>query len=375
MINLLKIVLWILIPIVLFNSPKLEQNTYKIVSHEVTVKHPGEKEPVKTILEEIQNEEGLPIEYTMNVYSVICLEEVCKIIPVKLYWNAIGVYKKYELAEGETLEKYEADLFESKDYIKLQSILANDDSPFKDVYIDEILTVPDEHGNEDVDAVSGATALELDEKDTVPGAALTCFTLWHWANGNVISIIKNQTGLSASDQQLQDYILHENNAYFHIALRELQNRSLYTKPVIDTIIKKALKDNTLLRTVFNYLKITSPELYFYATKRLFFEGEKEQKLAAIQSLRKTNFDIPSSYLDGFSSEISKLSSYQEVSLLLGLMENKNPNSKVVIENVFPLLETNILIARRSYWFLKNQELNLEQSKQLQAFYEKYKSRL
>lgn len=341
----------------------------------MVIKHPGEKEPVKAILEEVQNENGLPIEYIMDVYSVICLEEVCKIIPVKLYWNAVGVYKKYELAEGETLEKYEADLFEPEDYIKLQSVLSDDYSPFKEVYIDEILTVPDEHGNEDVDAVSGATALELDEKDTVKGAALTCFTLWHWANGDVVSIIKNQTGVSASEEQLREYISHENNVYFHIALEELQNRDLFTKPIIETIIKKVLKDDTLLRTSFNYLKKASPELYFYAAKRLFFEGGKEQKLAAIISLRAINYEIPDAYLDNFSSEINKLNSYQEVSVLLGLMESKNQNSKTVIENVLPLLNADFLIARRAYWFLSNQKLNDEQQRVVNHFHERYQSKL
>lgn len=375
MISIIKIYSWFLIPFLLFFNLKTNQRSYKTIPHEVVIKHPGEKEPVKTILEEIQNEEGLPIEYTMDVYSVICLEEVCKIIPVKLYWNAIGIYKKYELEKGETLEKYEADLFEPEDYIKLQSILSNDDSPFKEVYIDEILTVPAEHGNEDVDAVSGATALELDKKDTVPGAALTCFTLWHWANGDVVSKIKKQTGLSASEEQLQEYILNKNNAYFDIALTALQNRDSYTKPVMNTIIKKVLKDDTLLRASFNYFKKAPPELYFYSAERLFFEGGKEQKLAAIQSLREIDYEIPNNYLNGFSSEISKLNSYQEVSLLLGLMESKNNNSKTVIKNVLPLLDADFLIARRSYWFLKNQLLSKEQQEKLKTFFEVNKNRL
>ena len=373
MIQFIKTYLWLLFPFLLLSNLKTKQDSFKTISHEVLIKHPGEKEPVKTILNEIQNEVGLSIEYNMDVYSVICLEDVCKIIPVKLYWNNIGVYQKYELAKGETLEKYEADLFAPEDYIKLQIILSDINSPFKEVYIDEILTVPDEHGDEDLDAVSGATALELDEKDTVPGAALTCYTLRHWANGEVVSKIKNQTGASVSEEQLQDFILNENNTYFHVALNALEKRDSYTKPLIKTIIEKVLNDKSLLRTAFNYFKKSSPELYFYAAERLFLEGKKEQKLAAIQSLKQTDFKIPDSYLDRFSSELKTLKSYQEVSLLLGLMESKNPNSKVVIEQVFPLLEADLLIARRVYWFLKTEKLSSKQKRILKSFEKKNKS--
>lgn len=375
MVNFFKIYFWIAIPFLLLHNTKSEQIVYKTISHEVIINHPGEKEPVKTILNEIQNEDGLPIKYTMDVYSVICLEEVCKVIPVKLYWNNIGVYQKYELAKGATLEKYEADLFEPKDYIKLQSILSNNKSPFKEVYLDEILTVPDEHGDEDLDAVSGATALELDEKDTVPGAALTCYTLWHWANGDVVSKIKEQTGKSASIEQLHDFILDDNNMYFNLAINELKNRNLYSKSIIDAVIKKTLKEQSVLRTAFNFLELTTPELYFYATAYILNNGESTQKVAAIQSLISTNHDISLEFLNKNSKILSVLNSYQEVALFLGLMEDKNPKSKVVIENTLPLLQHDFLIARRAYWFLKNQILNDAQTKQLLSFYEKNKNRL
>ncbi|WP_298493911.1 hypothetical protein [uncultured Algibacter sp.] len=375
MTNLFKIFFWIVIPTLFLNSLKEKQNGYKTISHKIVVNHPGEKDSIKTILNEIQDKNGLPIQYTMDVYSVICLEGVCKIIPVKLFWNNIGNYQKYELAEGETLEKYEADLFEPVDYIKLQSVLSDSDSPFKEVYLDEILTVPDVHGNEDVDAVSGATALELDEKDTVPGAALTCFTLWHWANGDVVSKIIQQTGKSASTEQLHDFILDDNNTYFNLAISELKNRSLYSKSIIEAVIKKAIKDQSVLRTTFNFLESATPEIYFYATENILNNGESAQKIAAIQSLKKTNYNISIEYLNKNSVILSALNSYQEVSLFLGLMEDKNPNSKIVITNTLPLLQRDFLIARRAYWFLKNKDLISEHQEKLNMFYKENVNRL
>ncbi|TNJ42398.1 hypothetical protein KFZ70_14545 [Tamlana fucoidanivorans] len=354
---------------------KSHQNTFKTINHEVVIKHPGEEDSVRAILTERQNEAGLPVGYSMNVFSVICLEEVCKIIPVKLFWNNIGVYERYELEAGKTLEKYEADLFEPQDYEKLNYILADDNSPFKDVYYDDILTAPDEHGEEGVDALSGATALELDDKDTVRGAALTCFTLWHWANGEVVSIIKNQTGKSVSLEQLKMFILNENNTYFHIALKELINRNIYSKEVLNTVIKKVLKTPSLTNSAFKYVDKALQENYFYAVNRLFFEGGKIHRLAAIKSLVDTDYSIEKAYLDNFGKQLTQVDSYQEVAALLDLLELKNKNSASVIETAIQLLDEDFLKARKAYWVLKTKSLTPTQQARVDKFYEKYQSRL
>ncbi|WP_123803473.1 hypothetical protein [Flavivirga aquatica] len=345
----------------------------KNINHKIVLKHPGEDIPVEVTLVEVQDSDGLPIAYFTDVESVICLEQVCKIVSVRIYWNNIGVYQKYELENGATLEKYEDDLFDPEDYKKLHTILANIDSPYKEVYLDEILTVVDEH-TEDIDAVSGATALELDEKDTVPGAALTCFTLWHWVNGDIVSIIKNKTGESVSNKQLQQFLVDENETYFYIAIAELQKRKNYSKEFIDTIIKRGLKDDFLLRTAFNYLKGASVENYLYAAETLFFKGSREQKLTTTRSLINTDYKVSKGYLNNFSTQFSKLD-YQEVSLLLELMQDKNPNSKVVIENVLPLLSGDFIIARRAYWFLNNETLTTKQEREIKCFYKKHKDKL
>jgi hypothetical protein len=373
--KIIKTTLILIISLFFLAGYTFDNSVIKSIEHTVLINHPGEKEPIEMILTEIQNEKGLPIQYTTNVESVICLEEVCKIIPVKIYWNNIGVFQKYELKKGATLEKYENDAFEKKDYSKLQSILANSSSPFKEVYLNEILTVPNEHGNKDIDAVSGATALELDEEDTVPGAALTCYTLWHWANGELISKIKTQTGISASNSQLQDFILNRNNTYFSIAIHELQKRNLYSKVYIDTVISKLILDSTYSRKAFSYFKNSATDMCLYATKEVFHKGQKQQKITALQFLIQTTHILPHSYLNTISSEIPKLESYQELSLCLNLMENKNPNSNEVIQNVIPLLKKDMIIARRAYWFLINQRVTEKEKQLLDTFYTNHKNQL
>ena len=376
MINQVKITFWWLILLVFIFNGKLSQSAqvYNEVKHEISIRHPGEKYAVPTTLTEVQNDEGLPIQYHMDVKSVICLAEVCKVIPVRLYWNNIGEYQKYKLQEGATLEKYEADLFEPNDYEKLQSILENQNSPFRDVYLEDIWTVPSTQ-MEDVDAISGATILELDDKDTVPGAALTCYTLWHWANGNIVSAIRKTTSESVSNAQLKDFILNENATYFKLALSALDQRNMYDEQFVNAVVTRVLNKDALLKEAFAYMEKASVKHYLDASSELFFKGEEEQRLAAISSLKNSNIDIPKPYLDGFSNQFSELESFQEVSALLELMQKKNPNSSTVNNNVFALLDSYFITARRTYWFLTNQELTSAQEKKLQAFQKKNKERL
>ncbi|SDR70018.1 hypothetical protein SAMN05216503_0491 [Polaribacter sp. KT25b] len=375
MMNFIKTYVWILFPFIFLSGSLFLESPQKEIRHTILVSHPGEKTKISTTLVEVQNENGLPIKYYTDVESVICLEKVCKVIPVRIIWNNLGEYQEYKLKEGEILEKYEDDFFESKDYIKLQSILSNQASPFKEVFIEDVLTVPNENDYEEVDAISGATALELDEKDTVPGAALTCYTLWHWANGNLVSVIKSITAKSASTKQLQDFLVDKNNAYYSLAIYELKVRREYKKSIINATIDRVLQDDSLLKSTFEYINLAPSEIYFFIIKEVFFKGKKEQKLAAIKSLKYSSFKISKTFLDNFSQELTSLKSFQEVTALLELIQDKNLKSVKVIENVVPLLNRDFLIARRAYWFLKNKKLLPSQELLVRDFYNKNKEKL
>lgn len=376
MISQVKIIFFGLLFLVVFtNIASKNRSKFNEIEHKISIKHPGEKDIINTYLIEVRDENGLAIEYYMDVESVICLAEVCKVIPVTLYWNNIGEYQRYKLQEGTTLEKYESDLFESNDYKKLHRILKDKYSPFSDVFIEDIWNIPTTIKKEDIDAISGATILALDDEDTVPGAALTCYTLWHWANGNVISIIRKKTGESASEDQLKTFISDKSKAYFNIALDALNTQNVYSKAMINLIIERVKKDNALLKNTFSYLENTPSELYKKAISNLFFNGGKFQKLAVIRSLKMENTKVSSEFLDTLSSEFKDLKSFQEVSALIDLMESKNHTSLIVNKNVFLLLESEFLVARRAYWFLSNQNLNLIEQKKLKTFHKKYKEKL
>ena len=373
MIQSIKTYVHLILPIFLVISANDVDVIYKTNQYSVSINHPGENEPVKITLYQVLDKEGVPVQYYMDVPSVICLEEVCKIIPVRLYWDNLGEYQKYELEKGATLEKYKADLFEPEDYIKLQHILSDNNSPFKEVYYDEILTAPT--SEEDVDAVSGETIIELDEKDTVHGAALGCYTLWHWANGEIVEKIKNLTGKVLNDNFLKRALKEKNRAYYFIGIKELENRKDFSSSFVNIIIDEVLKEDKLLKATFKYLEKSPSEVYFNAAKKIFLKGRKAHKLTVIRSLKYSTDNPKKEYLDNLSDEISSLHSFQEVSFFLDLMTAKNPNSKIVTANVFSILDAKIIIARKAYWFLKKQSLTPAQKEKLTVFYQSHKNNL
>lgn len=344
----------------------------KVNHYNVNISHPGEKELVQIVITQVLNEKGFPIRYYMDVPSVICYEQVCKIIPVKLSWNSLGEYQSYELEPLSNLEKYKADLFEAKDYEKLNRILSNKNSPFQDVLYDKILTSPDDN---DVDAVSGATALLLDDEDTVAGATLGCYTLWHWANGEIVGKIKALTGKSFSQTQLKKLLLENELAYFPIVIQELSRRNNYLKPFVELVIEKTLEEKILIQQAIDYLEKSPQNLYYTSMEQIFIKGNKNQKVHVLRSLLNSIYAIERTFLNQLSNHASSLKSFQEVSLFLELMKSKSPVSETVVKNIFPLLDNDFVIGRSVYWFLKNQNTTVNQEEVLKKFYENNKAKL
>lgn len=368
-LKLSKITILLLLPFWILIQERFQYSSEKIVEHVVKVHHPGKGQDniENQVLFEIQNKKGFPNEFYMDVESVICFENVCKIVTVRLYWNTIGVYQRYELAEGVTLEKYENDLFNAVDYKKLQSILTNNNSPFKTVDANEILTVVDEIHN-DLDAVSGATALELAEEDTVQGAALTCFTLWHWANGNIISVIQDITGTRINEKQLKSYINSIDLEYKIVALEQANKTNLYTNSLLKEIIKQTLKMPILSNKTFEYLENAPSKMYIKSIKELFNNGTDKLRLQCLHSVLNYNQQLPLSFYSNLFKNIAEFTSFQELSIAIRILESKKISSSKIIDNMFLLLDNKqIIFSRSAYWFLLEKEINTIQKEKLKEY--------
>lgn len=327
------------------------------------IKHPGSTNKTIEHLALIENSEG---EFYMDVPSVYCHANVCKMDTVRIFWNNIGFYKRFELDTGVKLEKGKDRLFTSQDYEKLHTILQNENSPFKEVQINDIVVV-DEAIHGEVDSYSGATVLELDEKESIEGASLTCYTLWNWVHSSIKDSIRRITGDALSTKQLLSY-LSKNEKEKLFAIEQLSKKGIYKKQAIFAIINLRIEDNSKLNKLrLHYFEQADSKIYFNSILKIFEVGRAGQKSLYFQSLRKTNKAFPAGFLESLSLESSNFNSYQEVNLFLNLVEEKGISSSVTIGNIMPLLDKNILISRRAYWYLSKQKISPDQQKELDAF--------
>ncbi|WP_066633019.1 hypothetical protein [Labilibacter marinus] len=367
----------LLIPIFLGMRAGTPLTPTNSVIHEVEYRHPGNKDDFYTsyTLHELKGDDGMPEQFYIDVQSVICLEDVCQVVPVRLYWNNIGEYKKYELAEDISLEKGDGEFFEEKDYLLLDKILADNNSPFKTVGIDEIISSIPVHG-EEVDGYSGATTLNLHSSESVEGAALTCFTLWHWANGSIQDSIRRITGDACNTQQLQELFQHQELAFRLFALEQMGAKDYYSVEFYHQLLSHTTIANSKeIKASLNYLEQGPTEMYFKSILEMVAQENKELRICALSSLSKYKTEVPLSTLINLSEYLSNFSSYREVNLLLSIIEEQKASSVQITEEAIKLLTKDILVARRAYWFLEDKSLTPSQYKVYKRFYKKNKEYL
>lgn len=346
------------------------------IKHHIKVHHPGKGQNniEDAVLVEVKGKNNLAESYYMDVESVICYENLCKIVPVRIIWNTIGEYQKYELAKGVALEKYEGEPYTEEDYSKTQKILLDVDSPFKSIRIDEILTTVKSH--DIVDAVAGETLLELNEDDTVHGASLTCYTLWHWAHGAVVEKIKEVTASNFSSKNYIAYLNSDNLQKQLFALTYVNLQKKYEKDVVAAVTQNTLKNNNLVRNAILYAENGSEDTYLSTLKTFITKGNAKLKIAALNSLLNANTRLNSNYVTDLSLVVSKNITYHETALFLRILQqNKQAVTSNLISNLMPLLQKDIVISRNVYWFLKGENLTTLQQKVLNNFAKKHKNQL
>ena len=143
-------------------------------------------------LVECQAPNGLTNWFSSDINKSVCTDKQCKMVNVRLFWDGVGNYHHFELINNEPLTKTDHSVFTADDYEKLNLILKDSLSVFKDLKIEELVT----EKREDVDGISGATSKSLSEY-VVRDAVYTCFTLWHTVYGirksQINAILKERT--------------------------------------------------------------------------------------------------------------------------------------------------------------------------------------
>lgn len=341
----------------------------------VKIVHPAQLDsiPYKITMHKFIDVNSNQLTYRAIVNSVFCSEQICKSVPITMYWDELGAYKKFELFEGKQLEKTDAELFTEADYLKLNEILVNKNSIFKNTTVAQLST--ETHGTEEVDAVSGATQ-KIDEKELVKGALWTSYTMWHWANGNVCKIIRDNRADASTFNGLMEGLKSENTNEITWAIEQLKRKNIYSDTILNVVNNlKSDKSTNISRVLIDYLENSETKFYFHAIEKLLFESESIDKALLINSVAMTKHKFSISFVEKLSGLFTSTTNYPIVNQLFFIIERSNFQSPTINGNALFQLKNNILNARRAYWFLKNQNLNQNQQKELILFATKYKDYL
>jgi hypothetical protein len=162
--------------------------------------------------------------YKARIKTPVCENKVCYEVELIFYWDLIGNFKKYELVAGKSLTKLEHKPFSDADYQKLSEILSNKYPAFINLKKDELIT---KVVTGDIDGVSGATVAAI-KGQIVPGAAYSCYTLWHIANGTVADSIKKHTRNRLNENIVRKLALMKNNEAHYFLINSLNDAEFQT---------------------------------------------------------------------------------------------------------------------------------------------------
>ncbi len=357
-----------------FAMPQLKHLSNSVFTHQIRILHPAfESEGGRTYdLFEIKNETGQPVEFYMDVISVYCEAGVCQVDTVRLFWSPIGTFLRYELPANVELEKVEGKPFTNEDYELLSAILKDENSRFKNLNLSDIVKKNEvEHGVE-LDGYSGATLVNFKADASVDGAALTCFALWHYANGNVRDHIKRITSQSLSSEKVEEYLESDDISFKVFAINWFNDKKVDSGRIVETVVSNIHEFPQLLKVAQPYFEGLPTQVYFDVMYSLSQASNNQLRLKTLQSL-KSYIAEPSSrdYFDEILKHYSQVKDYQELNVLLELMEERNSASQDVICFCFSLLKEDVVLSRRAYYYLNSAELTKKEHKRLERYKKKH----
>ncbi len=181
--------------------------------------------------------DSLPGWYARDIVKVVCSDTLCRLARLRLFWNIKGEYLRFEVPEGDPLTKLDHVPFTKSDYERLDQILRDNLSPFRNVK-EKDLTIAslDKKATDDkVDGYTGATTPSLREY-AIKGAVYTCYALWHTVYGTTSEKIKQIENNKVSKEYISRLFSREDDLFTSYAIALVQEHPKYDSVFIETII-------------------------------------------------------------------------------------------------------------------------------------------
>ncbi|MGN7888681.1 hypothetical protein [Dyadobacter sp. 22481] len=170
------------------------------------------------------DDKGQPQYFFRNIFTPVCYTNECKPVYINFYWDLLGNYERYDLPEGKVLTKVDHDEFKEADYQKLQDILAQTNSIFADLKMEDLISKGTDNLTDSVDAKAGAT-LKTIKNQVIDGAVYTCYTLWHIAYGKAVPEMRKAIETYSNDALLHRFLESKNHHYQYWAMAKVMDAS------------------------------------------------------------------------------------------------------------------------------------------------------
>lgn len=293
-----------------------------------------------------------PEAYSRNIHTAVCVDSLCRLVDITLYWELTGKYLGFSLPYGEELTKKEHTPFSESDYKRIKEILADSTSQLRFYTPEEI------HPAKQIivtDGITGATPPDISSW-IVPEAAYTSYTMWHLTYGatrdSIIAYTKNQL---LSDQLLIN-ILQNNDPYNQVkALQWIsetnRNCNEFIKPALNVLHNGNYQSSG---QALKFLKRCSIDKVCLMKEviQLLDSEDFRIKNAAIEYIRESDKLTPSVA----KALMARLNSdnYYMVNVTLTLLEKRyNPDFDDQLKLSMLLDSENVNVANRIYYFLLN----------------------
>lgn len=338
------------------------------------------KKPKRQLgLSVFKDSQGFPAGYSMKIVNKVCLDDVCKLVDVTMYWDATGFYQRLEYPEEQPLTKLEHDPFTAADYEKLDTILKDRKSILKDHSLGFLATEKDDTESaeeDDVDGESKATPGAVKEA-VVKDAAWTTWVLWHYANTEIVALLEAMTESRCSPEYIQHLLDSKDWRKIEFALHYLLKQEPVAQDYLDdvaTLLPSAGIDQ--IELAMEYIQQASPDKGTFYRKLIGALGALDEYNASLViELLESDEQLEGEILEELTSSLEQ-QDYYPIHLALRLVESREFFSEAVEANLLKLLQSkDFFIARRASEFLSGQKLSPSAIEALESFREKYAGRL
>ena len=177
----------------------------------------------------------LPSAFSRDIHTAVCLDTLCRVVDITLYWEVTGKYLGYSLPSATQLTKKEHSPFSEKDYARLNEILSDSSSQLRTFTPADIHPVKKSVNH--TDGITGATLPDL-ASWIVPEAAYSSYTLWRLTYGVTRDTILAYTTNHLVSDQLIIRLLNDGDPYNQVkALQWIGNVKINSNQFTELVLK------------------------------------------------------------------------------------------------------------------------------------------